>query len=115
MMGMLATIGIEPGKPFNPPEKLKAAMEKGVSDAYFYMQERVGKLFASNLYWPDRRWSFVMVPDAQRGFEFVGKDALEIDKRAAAWFFYTFYPKVLTEHPATVYLVSRLLTRWDGP
>jgi hypothetical protein len=26
MMGMLATIGIEPGKPFNPPEKLKAAM-----------------------------------------------------------------------------------------
>jgi hypothetical protein len=35
MMGMLATIGIEPGKPFNPPEKLKAAMEKGVIDAYY--------------------------------------------------------------------------------
>lgn len=28
MVGMLATIGIEPGKPFNPPEKLKSAMEK---------------------------------------------------------------------------------------
>ena len=79
-------------------------MEKGVNDAYFYMQERVTKLFASNMYWPDRHWSFVMVPDAQHGFEFVGKDALEIDKRATAWFFYTFYPKVLTEHPATVYL-----------
>src|SRR5262249_35813919 len=38
MMGMLATIGIEPGKPFNPPDKLKAAMEKGVADAYYYMQ-----------------------------------------------------------------------------
>src|SRR5262245_7765531 len=28
MMGMLATIGIESGKPFNPPTKLKAAIEQ---------------------------------------------------------------------------------------
>jgi hypothetical protein len=81
MMGMLATIGIEPGKPFNPPAKLKVAMERGVADAYYYMQNLATKLFASNLYWPDRHWSFVMVPDAQRGFQFVGKDAVEIDKR----------------------------------
>ncbi|HME22300.1 MAG TPA: DUF1254 domain-containing protein [Acetobacteraceae bacterium] len=104
MMGMLATIGIEPGKPFNQPEHLKAAMEKGVIDAYHYMQNLDTKLFASNLYWPDRHWSFVMVPDALRGFDFVDKDAVEIDKRAAAWFFYTFYPKVLADRPATVYL-----------
>jgi hypothetical protein len=104
MMGMLATIGIEPGKPFNPPEKLKAAMEKGVVDAYYYMQKLDTKLFASNLYWPDRHWSFSMVPDAQHGFEFVGDDAVEIDKRAAAWFFFTMYPKDLTEHAGTVYL-----------
>jgi hypothetical protein len=104
MMGMLATIGIEPGKPFNPPARFNAAMEKGVADAYYYMQSRVTKLFASSLYWPDRHWSFVMVPDAQQGFEFVSKDVVEIDKRAAAWFFYTFYPKELTEHAGTVYL-----------
>src|SRR5215467_13223625 len=30
MMGMWATIGIKPSKPFNPPVKLKAAMERGV-------------------------------------------------------------------------------------
>ena len=54
MMGMLATIGIEPGKPFNPPAKLKVAMERGVADAYYYMQNLATKLFASNLYWPDR-------------------------------------------------------------
>lgn len=104
MMGMLATIGIEPGKPFNPPEKYKAAMEKGIVDAYYYMQDLDTKLFASNLYWPDRHWSFVMVPDAERGFGFVNDNAVEIDKRAAAWFFYTFYPKVLTDRPGTVYL-----------
>jgi hypothetical protein len=104
MMGTLATIGIEPGKPFSPPEKLKVAMDRGVADAYYYMQNLTTELFASNLYWPDRHWSFVMVPDAQRGFEFVGKDAVEIDKRAAAWFFFTFYPKELTEAAGTVYL-----------
>jgi hypothetical protein len=104
MMGMLATIGIEPGKPFNPPEKYKAAMEKGIVDAYYYMQKLDTKLFASSLYWPDRHWSFVMVPDAQRGFDFVSNDAVEIDKRAAAWFFFTFYPKVLTDRAGTVYL-----------
>jgi hypothetical protein len=104
MMGMLATIGIEPGKPFNPPEKYKAAMEKGIVDAYYYMQNLDSKLFASSLYWPDRHWSFVMVPDAQHGFDFVSNDAVEIDKRAAAWFFSTFYPKVLTDRAGTVYL-----------
>jgi hypothetical protein len=104
IMGMLATIGIESGKPFNPPEKLKAAMEKGVADAYYYMQSLDTKLFASHLYWPDRHWSFVMVPDANHGFGFVTDDAVQIDKRAAAWFFFTFYPKVLTEQAGTVYL-----------
>jgi hypothetical protein len=104
MMGMLATIGIEPGKPLNPPEKYKAELEKGIVDAYDYMQKLDTKLFASSLYWPDRHWSFVMVPDAQRGFDFVSNDAVEIDKRAAAWFFFTFYPKVLSDKAATVYL-----------
>jgi hypothetical protein len=104
MMGMLATIGIEPGKPFKPPEKLKAAMERGVVDAYYYMQNLDTKLFASNLYWPDRHWSFVMVPDEKHGFEFVTDGAVQIDRRAAAWFFFTFYPKVLSDHAGTVYL-----------
>ena len=105
MMGMLATIGIEKGKPFNPQGKLKDAMERGVKDAYFYMQQLDAKLFASNLYWPDRHWSFVMVPDEKHGFEFVTDDAVQIDKRAAAWFFFTWYPKVMIPgHVGTVYL-----------
>jgi hypothetical protein len=104
MMGMLATIGIEPGKPFNPPEKYKAALERGIVDAYYYMQELDTKLFAANLYWPDRHWNFAMVPDENHGFSFVTDDAVQIDKRAAGWFFFTLYPKVLTEHAGTVYL-----------
>jgi hypothetical protein len=30
-------------------------------------------MIASHLYWPDRHWSFLMVPDAQHEFEFVSK------------------------------------------
>src|SRR6516162_2019530 len=92
-------------EPVQPRDKVMmgmlAAMEKGIVDAYYYMQNLDTKLFASNLYWADRHWSFVMVPDAQHGFEFVNNDAVEIDKRAAAWFFFTFYPKVLTERAGT--------------
>jgi hypothetical protein len=62
-------------------------MDKGVVDAYHYMQNLDTKLFASNLYWPDRHWSFVMVPDAQHGFDFVSNDAVDIDKRAGSTVF----------------------------
>jgi hypothetical protein len=45
-----------------------------------------------------------MVPDEQHGFDFVDNDAVQIDKRAAAWFFFTYYPDVLTDRTGTVYL-----------
>lgn len=66
--GHAGDIGIEPGRPFNPPAKYRAAMEKGIVDAYYYMQILDRKLFPSNLYWPDRPWSFVMAPDAREEF-----------------------------------------------
>lgn len=104
IMGMLATLGIEKGKPFNPDPKLKAAMENGVKDAYFYMQGLVDKMHLDNLYWSDRHWSLVMQPDADRGFEFENDDMVQIDARAAAWHFFTFYPAVMSEKVGTVYL-----------
>jgi hypothetical protein len=105
MIGLLSTIGIERGKPFHPQGKMKAAMERGVRDAYFYMQQLDARLFAASLYWPDRHWSFVMAPDEKQGFEFVTEDAVQVDRRAAAWFFFTFYPKVMMPgRLGTVYL-----------
>ncbi len=100
MIGMLAAIGVEKGKPFNPSPKMKAAMERGVVDAYHYMQKLTRDLHEKNLWWPDRQWAFVMVPDGKRGFEFVNDRAVEVDKRAACWFFFTFYPAVLDEKAA---------------
>lgn len=104
MIGMLATIGVERGKPFNPPERIRKSLEKGIADAYFYVHQLVTKHHANNLYWPDRNWSFVMTADENNSFSFVTDDAVEIDKRATSWSFFTLYPAVLSEKPATVYL-----------
>jgi hypothetical protein len=106
MMGMLASIGIEPGKPFNPQGKVKAAMERGVVDAYFYMQERRAKLLTAQAYWPDRHWGYALVTDAEGGFDYVTAAAVQIDHRADMFFPGTFYPKVMPKKPATVYLLA---------
>jgi len=96
MIGLLASIGIERGKPFNPSGAMKEALERGVKDAYFYIQELYTKFIASNLYWPDRHWCFILVPDENQGFSFVADEAVHVDRRAAMWGFGTFYPRVLT-------------------
>jgi hypothetical protein len=104
MIGMLASIGIEKGKPLNPPPKMKTAMERGVIDAYHYMQKLTRELHEKNLWWPDRKWAMAMVPDENGGFDFVTDRSVDVDKRAAAWFFFTFYPPILDERAGTVYL-----------
>jgi hypothetical protein len=109
MMGMLASIGIEPGKPFKPEDKVKAAMERAVVDAYFYMQERRATLSKTLTYWPDRHWGNFLstdTADAEGGFEYVTPDAVQIDRRADTFFPGTFYPKVMPKTPATVYLLA---------
>jgi len=104
MMGMLATIGIEPGKPFQPSERMKEIFNWAAKDAYNYMHTLVYKLHKDGLYWEDRNWSFVMRTDNEGGFDFITNTQIEIDKRAAAWNFFTLYPKKLGKRPATVYL-----------
>ncbi len=106
MMGMLASIGIERGKPFNPQSKVKAAMERAVVDAYFYLQERRVKLLDAQAYWPDRHWGDALLTDASGGFEYETADAVQIDQRADMFFPGTFYPKQMPTKPATVYLLA---------
>lgn len=104
MMGMLASIGIEPGKPFNPSEREKAIFDSAVKDAYNYLCTLVDEHHERGRYWEDRNWSFVMQTDDKDGFDFDSETQIELDKRAAAWTFFTLYPQKLGERPATVYL-----------
>lgn len=105
MMGMLASIGIEPAKPFNPQGKVKAAMERAVVDAYFYLQEKAYESFSATPYWPNRHWSSLLLPDPEGGFGYETKDAILLDERGLQFFVGVYYPKKLViGHAATMYL-----------
>lgn len=105
MMGMLASIGIEPGKPFNPDAKVKAAMERAVVDAYFYLEQKSFEFFSANLYWPNRHWASTLLPDPEEGFGYETTDSILLDQRAFQFFVGTYYPeKLVPGHAATMYM-----------
>ena len=105
MMGMLASLGIEAGKPFNPQGKLKAAMERGVVDAYFYLEEEAYKIYSANPFWPNRHWSSTLQPDSTDGFGYVTDDAILLDARGMQFFIGTYYPeKYAYGKAATMYM-----------
>lgn len=106
MMGMLATIGIEKGKPFNPSDNVKAILTRAVTDAYFYMQQMVQKSHQEHLYWPDRHWSdYFAMKDEKGTFRFDLDDMLEIDKRAIMYHQGVIYPSP-KKKPAVLYLLG---------
>ena len=104
MMGMLASIGIEPGKSFNPDETTKKAMKAAVVDAYFYMLQNYLNPKPEQLYWPDRKYITFFAPDAKRGFEYETGTSLQLDARSWQYFLGTYFPKTLGPRPATMYI-----------
>ena len=104
MGGMLASIGIEKGKPFKPEGKVKQALEQAVRDGKDYLDF----LFTTPGYawetlWPDRQWMSVMTPSSE-GFVFDEGDYLLLDARAAMFSFVTFAPRRLGK--ASAYIVA---------
>ncbi|HEV7305813.1 DUF1254 domain-containing protein [Ensifer sp.] len=106
MIGMLASLGIEKGKPFAPDAKTKKAMRQAAIDAWFYMQEWFDNIPKEKLYWPDRHYASLLMTDANRTFSFVYDDKIDLTGRAAEYFWCTYMPKVLSDSPATQYLMA---------
>jgi hypothetical protein len=110
MMGMLESLGIEKGKPFQPDAKTRKAMRQAVTDAYFYMQEKFMEMRKSIAWWPDRHWADSMYTDQDRGFRFEKHDAthhsMQIDPRAVHYFYGIYWPNKLSKQPATQYLMA---------
>jgi hypothetical protein len=104
MMGMLASIGIEKGKPFNPSPKMKDIMTRAAVDAYFYMQDRFQQAQMKNLYWPERHWGAFFLPDPNGGFSWETDTTLFYDNRSDTYHPATYVPKTLPARPATFYL-----------
>lgn len=102
MMGMLASIGIERGKPFNPDATTKKAMKQAVVDAYFYMLQRFENPRSERLHWPDRKYVMYFAPDSERGFKYETDTAVLIDDRSWQFFLGTYYPKTLGRQLAVI-------------
>lgn len=102
MGGMLASIGIEKGKPFEPKGKVKKALERAAMDGYAYLEymfETPG--YSMELYWSDRQWMGILEP-SKEGFVFDEGDYLLLDKRGSLYHWVTFIPRRLGK--ASAYL-----------
>src|SRR5262249_37559938 len=68
MMGMLKSIGIEPGKPFAPDDTAKRAMRAAAIDAWFYLQSWFDNNMSKRVFWPDRHYVSLLQTDRNRAF-----------------------------------------------
>jgi len=93
MLGLLASIGIEKGRPFNPTGETARIFEQAATQAYDIMQtDLVGP--ASVRRWPGRQWvDFLLTHTENMDFMIDGK--LLVDQRATTYFFGTWLPKKL--------------------
>ena len=104
MGGMLASIGIENGKPFKPEGKVKQALEQAVKDGKDYLDFLFTTPgYAWEVFWPDRQWMSVVTPSSE-GFVFDEGDYLLLDARGAMFSFVTFAPRRLGK--ASAYIVA---------
>jgi hypothetical protein len=106
MMGMLASLGIEKGKPFAPDATTKRAMRQAAIDVWFYLQEWFDNFPKEKLYWPDRHYASLLMTDTNKTFTFVYDNHIDLIGRAAEYFWCTYMPKVLSDKPATQYLMA---------
>lgn len=99
MMALVASLGIEKGKPFEPDEETTRALEEGLQCAYDSMQHyftEPGR--AMEPYWEGSQWQVWKFAEGQpeAGFPYVTEDRVLIDERAGgAYFWITYLPKQL--------------------
>jgi hypothetical protein len=106
MMGMLKSLGIQRGKPFAPDATTKRAMRQASIDAWFYLQQWWDNTPASLRYWPDRHYISIFQTDANKAFSYVYDDYVDLIPRAAEYFWCTYMPKVVSDTPATQYMMA---------
>lgn len=107
MMGMLASLGIEKGKPYNPDAETKKAMRQAAIDAYYYMQDRkINPKDSTRLWWEGQNWYNGLFADKNMMFTWENEDLIDLDNRADRYFIGTYYPQKVTQKPQTQYLFA---------
>jgi hypothetical protein len=104
MMGMLASLGIEKGKPYKPDEKTQRAMRAAAAAAFFYLKEKFEEGEPDELYWEDRQWRWTLYPDPNKGYSWETDDLVDIDGRALHPYVWgTYAPMKVGDKPAVAY------------
>jgi hypothetical protein len=106
MMGMLASLGIQKGKPLSPDETAKRAMRQAAIDFWFLMQAYYDDFPKDQLFWPDRHYASLLQADANRTFTWEYDDRIDLLARAAEYYWCTYMPRKLSDAPATQYLMA---------
>jgi hypothetical protein len=107
MMGMLASLGIQKGKAYDPDEKTQKAMRQAAVDAYFYMQQRfLNPQDPTRIWWQGKHWYDVLFHDENREFVYEYPDRIDLDDRADRYYWGTYYPKTVSDKPAVYYLMA---------
>ena len=107
MVGMLKSLGIEHGKTeFNPNEKTRKAMNQASIDAYYYLMELWDNYPKSWLYWPDRHYASILQADKNNTFSYEYENSVDLETKALQYFQCTYVPKVLSDNPATQYIMA---------
>lgn len=106
MTGLLASLGIEKGKPFKPDATTKRAMRQAAIDAWYYLQAKFDSLPEEERFWPDRHYYPLMLADDNRTFTYEYDDKIDVDARAMQYLWCTYVPKVLSDNPSTQYAVA---------
>jgi hypothetical protein len=107
MLGMLASIGIEKGKPFEPDAKRAELLTRAAQAAKQAMSDYMTNV-AFEPQWPDSKWVVLKRAQPNFGFSFYGEGTLDYDRRAGGFtYFATWAPKHFGEPgklPASFYV-----------
>jgi hypothetical protein len=106
MLAMLASIGIEKGKPFQPDDAKAKLLTNAVEEGLAYMNDYfINHTFLP--YWPDRQWVDVK-KENNYGFSYYGDGKLDCDRRGGSFALWaTWAPKRMGDPgklPASYYL-----------
>jgi hypothetical protein len=95
MRGMLASIGIERGRAFEPDETLRAALQRAAADGKRYLDYTfVTPSYSLEGYWEGRQWQVPRQP-SEEGFVFDEGPYLLLDERGSIFHWATYIPRRL--------------------
>jgi hypothetical protein len=91
MMGMLASIGIQKGKPFKPDTETSRILDRAARDAKLYLINKMETMEAfGEPFWPNRRWRQLrFTPEVVKtGAQWAFPDRVDYDERAYGWYYW---------------------------